>query len=1086
MDAPPATFEGDFFGLYNPVAYDHGAHDDHGLEEYPNSRPTTPFSTSSVDTDDDLHDLNNTLDDYDEPPKALHPAVLHDINSVDVDLDESHIPEPERHTPSELPRVLEPAAPTHPPYSLSPPTEDSAFSRATWTSSAIHQQPEEGLRTTKTVITPYPNVHAGAALDTLDDRTTYGGYQAGIEARLGSKNPYAPFASKMEWEIARWAKLRHKGSTAFTELIQIDDLKEHLGLSFSSSRELNMIIDQKLGARRPPFERHEVIVAGEAFEVYYRDVLGCIKALFGDPEFAPFLLTTPERHFTDDDQTARVYFDMNTGDWWWTVQEALDRQQEGSTVIPVIISSDKTQLTMIGNKSAYPVYMTIGNLPKDIRCKPSRRGQILLAYLPTSKLEHIANKAARRRTLANLYHACLSRVLAPLETAGYEGLAVASGDGLVRRGHPIFAVHVGDYPEQLLVTGCKNGECPKCQIPRTELGRDSDTDRPLRSLQKVLDALATLDEGPREYAKMCQEAGIKPLFHPFWERLPFTNIFEAITPDLLHQLYQGVVKHLISWIQDAFGPAEIDARCASLPPNHSLRHFTNGISRLSRVTGGEHQDMCRILLGLVIGLPLHNGASPVRLVRATRALLDFLYLAQYPAHTTDTLKLLDGALQAFHANKSIFVDLGIREHFKLPKLHFLDHYRHCIELYGTTDNYDTQFSERLHIDFTKEAYRATNHKDEFSQMTTWLERREKMQQHEAYIAWQLRTGSVLTAAHDASSTSERPTVTQLPASGQPPVQSNFSPSALHTPGLPLLSAHPQPSHDPPSTTTNTLDHPIIAGALTAPQAPLNSQGGRPRLYPKGTTPPARRPRLQMTRHPSAKAIPFDDIAAKYGARYFRDALARFVVEHNDLSSTLTRAEIEHKSAGVYFPFRKVPVFHRIKLWIDDPKGLLLLAQVADTVHVQPARKNKYDNGVAARFDTVLINTGTGGPTGTSGYRVAQARVVFKIPDGAMSVLFPNRAVARPDHLAYVEWFTPFPSTPHPDHKLYKISRSLTRHGDRIASIVPIQNITRSCHLFPDFSSTAAPRTWTSSTVLEDCTSFFVNSFADRNTYKLIY
>ncbi|KAI0822390.1 hypothetical protein BC628DRAFT_1514369 [Trametes gibbosa] len=803
----------------------------------------------------------------------------------------------------------------------------------------------------------------------------------------------------MEWEIARWAKLRHKGSTAFTELIQIDDLKEHLGLSFSSSRELNMIIDQKLGARRPPFERHEVIVAGEAFEVYYRDVLGCIKALFGDPEFAPFLLTTPERHFTDDDQTARVYFDMNTGDWWWTVQEALDRQQEGSTVIPVIISSDKTQLTMIGNKSAYPVYMTIGNLPKDIRCKPSRRGQILLAYLPTSKLEHITNKAARRRTLANLYHACLGRVLAPLETAGYEGLAVASGDGLVRRGHPIFAVHVGDYPEQLLVTGCKNGECPKCQIPRTELGRDSDTDRPLRSLQKVLDALATLDEGPREYAKMCQEAGIKPLFHPFWERLPFTNIFEAITPDLLHQLYQGVVKHLISWIQDAFGPAEIDARCASLPPNHSLRHFTNGISRLSRVTGGEHQDMCRILLGLVIGLPLHNGASPVRLVRATRALLDFLYLAQYPAHTTDTLKLLDGALQAFHANKSIFVDLGIREHFKLPKLHFLDHYRHCIELYGTTDNYDTQFSERLHIDFTKEAYRATNHKDEFSQMTTWLERREKMQQHEAYIAWQLRTGG---------------------------------------------------------------------------------------LYPKGTTPPARRPRLQMTRHPSAKAIPFDDIAAKYGARYFRDALARFVVEHNDLSSTLTRAEIEHKSAGVYFPFRKVPVFHRIKLWIDDPKGLLLLAQVADTVHVQPARKNKYDNGVAARFDTVLINTGTGGPTGTSGYRVAQARVVFKIPDGAMSVLFPNRAVARPDHLAYVEWFTPFPSTPHPDHKLYKISRSLTRHGDRIASIVPIQNITRSCHLFPDFSSTAAPRTWTSSTVLEDCTSFFVNSFADRNTYKLIY
>ncbi|KAI0827915.1 hypothetical protein BC628DRAFT_1534661, partial [Trametes gibbosa] len=220
------------------------------------------------------------------------------------------------------------------------------------------------------------------------------------------------------------------------------------------------------------------------------------------------------------------------------------------------------------------------------------------------------------------------------------------------------------------------------------------------------------------------------------------------------------------------------------------------------------------------------------------------------------------------------------------------------------------------------------------------------------------------------------------------------------------------------------------------------------------------PRLQMTRHPSPKAISSGDIAVNYGAKYFRDALARFVVEHNDSSSTLTRAEIEHKSAGVYFPFHKVPVFHRIKLWIDDPQGLLSDTQVADAVHVQPARKNKYENTVPARFDTVLINTGIGGPTGMSGYRIAQVRVVFKIPGSAMYTLFPNRAVARPEHLAYVEWFTPFPPTPHPDHGLYKISRSL-RRGDRIASIVPVQNIARSCHLLPDFGA-AAPRAWTSS------------------------
>jgi len=33
-----------------------------------------------------------------------------------------------------------------------------------------------------------------------------------------------------------------------------------------------------------------------------------------------------------------------------------------------------------------------------------------------------------------------------------------------------------------------------------------------------------------------------------------------------------------------------------------------------------------------------------------------------------------------------------------------------IELFGTTDNYTTEYTERLHIDLAKDAYRATNMK----------------------------------------------------------------------------------------------------------------------------------------------------------------------------------------------------------------------------------------------------------------------------------------------------------------------------------------------------------------------------------------
>ncbi|KAI0072083.1 hypothetical protein K474DRAFT_1686805 [Panus rudis PR-1116 ss-1] len=167
------------------------------------------------------------------------------------------------------------------------------------------------------------------------------------------------------------------------------------------------------------------------------------------------------------------------------------------------------------------------------------------------------------------------------------------------------------------------------------------------------------------------DVNIKPIQHPYWEDLPWADPYVSITPDVLHQLYQGVIKHLISWVKEACGAAELDARCRRMPPNHQIHHFAKGISSLSKVTGREHADIARILLGLVLNIPLKNGASSGKLVRAIRGLLDFLYLAQYPMHSTYTLKKLDDALKLFHDNKDIFIELGIRTNFNIPKLHYL-------------------------------------------------------------------------------------------------------------------------------------------------------------------------------------------------------------------------------------------------------------------------------------------------------------------------------------------------------------------------------------------------------------------------------
>lgn len=58
----------------------------------------------------------------------------------------------------------------------------------------------------------------------------------------------------------------------------------------------------------------------------------------------------------------------------------------------------------------------------------------------------------------------------------------------------------------------------------------------------------------------------------------------------------------------------------------------------------------------------------------------------------------------------------------------------AIALFGTTDNYNTEMFECLHIDFAKEGWHASNQHDEFPQMIHWLFRHEKISWFESHLS----------------------------------------------------------------------------------------------------------------------------------------------------------------------------------------------------------------------------------------------------------------------------------------------------------------------------------------------------------------
>ncbi|KAJ7882367.1 hypothetical protein B0H14DRAFT_3755572 [Mycena olivaceomarginata] len=230
-------------------------------------------------------------------------------------------------------------------------------------------------------------------------------------------------------------------------------------------------------------------------------------------------------------------------------------------------------------------------------------------------------------------------------------------------------------------------------------------------------------------------------------------------------------------------------------------------------------------------------------------------------------------------------------------------------------------------------------------------------------------------------------------------------------------------------------------------------------------------KLSMAKHPTHKSVKFNTLETEYGATFFRDALSRYIVGLTD--PELTPAQIERESNSFDVPFNAVPVFQRIKFTAADPYAKEGPSDsIVDSVHVQPSKMAKNGDEIPARFDTVLVNTGNGGKTGTTGgpplifhCQYLTVRVIFSLPDRLARLIFPPNIIP-PKHLAYVEWFSSFKPQPEQHHLMYRISRTI-KDGDRFASIIPVDNIRRSIHLFPKFGA-VAPVEWKSHNVLDRC------------------
>lgn len=365
---------------------------------------------------------------------------------------------------------------------------------------------------------------------------------------------------------------------------------------------------------------------------------------------------------------------------------------DGDFLIPVLLGSDETFLTNFsGDKNIWPLYVSIGNIPSNIRNKPSKECWRLLATLPTRPKSTVFSVKRKNATEENPYTSkkyaiaeeqqqaaeivqeVLRIVLEPLKRLYEEGIEVVCPDGKVRRGHPKIYGWIADYPEYIKLFTIANKSCPICIVPSANLGDhpkmpwDVRNNTELRQqLLKYIQAEKTRDKLSRDsqtnpenkkandskdkevkrLLKLLEEwfarQRVKIVDNFLWQ-LPGCSPTTLWKPDMLHTIFLGMYDHVFRWTLAYLESLDLHHRFNDtwllVPYFPGLPNPKKKYTAVKQWSGKEMRRAGRHFLAALeatLAYPKQGTSQHVefgRVIKCVGGLIDFSLMMQYRSHT---------------------------------------------------------------------------------------------------------------------------------------------------------------------------------------------------------------------------------------------------------------------------------------------------------------------------------------------------------------------------------------------------------------------------------------------------------------------
>ncbi|CAI5477452.1 unnamed protein product [Closterium sp. Yama58-4] len=479
-----------------------------------------------------------------------------------------------------------------------------------------------------------------------------------------------------------------------------------------------------------PWKTEEIVVRGPKgmqmkLLLHFRDTELILKKLVRTFSSKKGFVWKP-RKIHRKKNNERVFEGPETGDWMHAAQKEIN--DEDALILGVLIYSDSTQASRNGRRNAWPVLISLINIPAELRgVEP---GHTLAAVLPFPP--EWASSTEKTRVFQEAIKINLAPIMRESASAPVRFFYCTDADGKVHKAVPCLYGYPADFPESSRASATlqqgSHRPCANCYADKGEftmmVGKvDPRTPEKQRDIVRQILACKKQSDAD-DVRRLWSTHPIECVLHRWnFADTEWGNVYLACLADTLHVLDSGVLIHMMDTYIEPLGKVEMrlleqrKKEFKAITPSVLLRiprgsaFFSSG----ANYAAFEHRSMMQIMPILVADESALKGGEEGEL-RALQVKAFRLFAVFYKAflgvdrHTHTTI-----AIARQHA--IALVELLPRafpkqaSHWRLSKIHMIRHLLDNVVHRGMPHHYSTEMWERTHKGTVKGPVRGSNWSD---------------------------------------------------------------------------------------------------------------------------------------------------------------------------------------------------------------------------------------------------------------------------------------------------------------------------------------------------------------------------------------